>query len=160
MNAKFDISKVKIETERLIIRECKKDELFSLYKNTTVPKNQLELSFHFCNVFAVTDKFTKNVIGEITLSTSPLLRKSEFSELKFLEISYFISPEHRGKGIASEAVKAFCEYCIKAFLLDGITATHLASNTASKKVLEKCGFNLVYKEFDKMHYIIYAKSVL
>ena len=56
------------------------------------------------------------------------------------EIGYGILEEHRGQGCATEAVKAVSAWAFQNPDVTAIEAETDAANTASKKVLEKCGF--------------------
>lgn len=56
------------------------------------------------------------------------------------EIGYGISEGHRGQGYATEAVKAVSAWAFQNPDVTAIEAETDAANTASKKVLEKCGF--------------------
>jgi [ribosomal protein S5]-alanine N-acetyltransferase len=57
------------------------------------------------------------------------------------EIGYWLSEEHWGKGIISEAVAAVSEYGFEHLKLLRIWAQVFAWNPASMHVLEKCGFS-------------------
>ena len=56
------------------------------------------------------------------------------------ELGYYVSEEYWGKGIATQAVKAVCEYVFKETDIVRIYAEPFAYNSASCKVLEKAGF--------------------
>lgn len=56
------------------------------------------------------------------------------------EIGYWLSKEHRGKGIMSEAVKLLTDYGFKKYELVRIDAFVFHFNAASSKVLEKKGY--------------------
>jgi RimJ/RimL family protein N-acetyltransferase len=56
------------------------------------------------------------------------------------DIGYMFIPQAHGKGIASEAVRALCEYAFSETGVKAINAWVLADNTGSVRVLEKCGF--------------------
>ena len=58
------------------------------------------------------------------------------------EIGYGISKEYRGHGYASEAVAAAVQWAFKEPRVKALEAETDSNNTASKKVLEKCGFVL------------------
>ena len=56
------------------------------------------------------------------------------------DVGYSVVSDAQGQGIASEALRALCEY---AFAQTGVTALNayvLAENRASQRVLEKLGF--------------------
>lgn len=55
-------------------------------------------------------------------------------------ISYFIDQEYSDQGYASEALQAILSYSFKQFNLTMITADVFIDNPASKRILEKSGF--------------------
>ncbi|MCF7871898.1 GNAT family N-acetyltransferase [Candidatus Woesearchaeota archaeon] len=57
-------------------------------------------------------------------------------------ITYNLDKKYRGRGIVSEAVKLITNYAFKKYKLVRIEAGLRAYNIASKKVLEKNGFEL------------------
>ncbi len=61
------------------------------------------------------------------------------------EIGYHIAKDFTGKGYATEAVKAFIPVMTKKLNLNAVYGICLAENTASVRVLEKCGFTQIYK---------------
>ena len=61
------------------------------------------------------------------------------------EIGYHIAKDFTGKGYATEAVKAFLPVMAQKLNLNEIYGICLAENTASVRVLEKCGFTQTYK---------------
>ena len=56
------------------------------------------------------------------------------------ELGYWLSEEHWGKGICSEAVKLICTYAFAKFDLERISAEVFAYNEGSVRVLKKNGF--------------------
>ena len=60
------------------------------------------------------------------------------------EIGYHIAKQFTGKGFATEAVKAFLPAMAKKFNIKEVYGICLAENTASVRVLEKCGFTQIY----------------
>ena len=61
------------------------------------------------------------------------------------EIGYHIAKEFTGKGYATEAVKAFLPVMAQKLNIKEVYGICLAENTASVRVLEKCGFVQVYQ---------------
>ena len=61
------------------------------------------------------------------------------------EIGYHIAKDFTGKGYATEAVKAFLPAMVQKLNLKEIYGICLAENTASVRVLEKCGFTKIYQ---------------
>lgn len=56
-------------------------------------------------------------------------------------LGYFLAPEHWGKGLMTEAIAALVEATFQLSDAKGIEAGCWIDNTASQRVLEKCGFS-------------------
>ena len=56
------------------------------------------------------------------------------------EIGYMLSPEYKSKGYATEAIKAVVAYGFEQMNLHSIEAIIDPANSASERVLQKCGF--------------------
>ncbi|KAF2518002.1 GNAT family N-acetyltransferase [Flavobacterium foetidum] len=56
------------------------------------------------------------------------------------EIGYMLNPDFHGKGIITEAVKKLIKFGFEELKLHSIEAVIDPENTASEKVLQKCGF--------------------
>ena len=61
------------------------------------------------------------------------------------EIGYHIAKNFTGKGYATEAVKAFLSAMAKKLNIKEVYGICLTENTASIRVLEKCGFTQIYE---------------
>ena len=61
------------------------------------------------------------------------------------EIGYHIAKEFTGQGYATEAVKAFLPVIAEKLNIKQVYGICFAENTASVRVLEKCGFVQVYQ---------------
>ena len=61
------------------------------------------------------------------------------------EIGYHIAKQFTGQGYATEAVKAFLPAMAQKLNLKEVYGICLVDNTASVRVLEKCGFTQIYK---------------
>ncbi|HVP60607.1 MAG TPA: GNAT family protein [Myxococcaceae bacterium] len=58
------------------------------------------------------------------------------------ELGYWLGAPYRGRGVMSEAIRAFTEDSFERFSLIRIFALPFAYNTASCRALEKAGFTL------------------
>jgi len=58
------------------------------------------------------------------------------------EIGYVLNPDYHNLGFATEVVKAVIEYSFLSLGLHRLEARTVEENTASQRVLEKCGFLL------------------
>lgn len=56
------------------------------------------------------------------------------------EIGYGILEEYQGKGYATQAVRTACRWAFCHAEVKVLEAETVAGNTASQRVLEKCGF--------------------
>jgi RimJ/RimL family protein N-acetyltransferase len=82
------------------------------------------------------------------------------------EIGYWLGEEFWGKGIMSEVVPAFVNYCFEKFSLKRISAAAYSSNPASARVLEKAGFVFegrlrknVVKDGQILDSLLYARTI-
>lgn len=56
------------------------------------------------------------------------------------ELGYWVAPDHWGEGYATAAARAAVEYAFEERRLERVAADALATNEASRAVLEKLGF--------------------
>ena len=61
-------------------------------------------------------------------------------ELEEGEVWYLLRPDHWGRGLVTEAVRALVDHGFRALMLHRIWASCLPENPASARVLEKLGF--------------------
>jgi len=80
-------------------------------------------------------------------------------------LGYWLAEEFWGRGIMTEAVAAFIDFCFENFPLRRIYAEVFANNPASARVLEKAGFifegrlkNHVVKDGKLLDSLLYAKT--
>ena len=158
MNAPIDIAGVRLETERLILREWRFSDLDDLFAYASVPgtgeaagwphheskEETLVILDGFIKnkkTFALVDKESGKVIGSLGLEK--YAHEDEFSEFlsyRGREIGYVLSAEYWGKGLMPEAVEAVIDYCFDALDLDFLLCGHFLKNNRSMRVQEKCGF--------------------
>lgn len=58
------------------------------------------------------------------------------------ELGYWLAKPYWGQGLMTAAVRAFCRYAFDTLALHKLEAKVFDPNTASWRVLEKCGFKL------------------
>jgi ribosomal-protein-alanine N-acetyltransferase len=80
------------------------------------------------------------------------------------ELGYWLSQEFWGRGIMTEAVAVFTDFCFENFQLRRVYAEPFANNLASARVLEKAGFafegrlkNNVLKDGKLLDSLLYAR---
>ena len=147
-----------METSRLIITELTQDMAMDVHRNSLdedtrayVPDEVFEtpedaktaLEFLISRygrtdgplVYALITKATNKNIGYVQLVP--------IGDGKW-EIGYHIAKAYTGQGYATEAVTAFLPVMAQKVGVSEIYGTRLLSNAASGRVLQKCGFQVVF----------------
>jgi len=70
---------------------------------------------------------------------------------KGVEVGFAIESVHQRKGIATEAVRAACEWAADAFSIATILGVTAAQNSASQGVLLRAGFARRKEEVARFH---------
>lgn len=160
MNANVDLTNVILETDRLIIRPWRKDDLEDLYEyakvdgvgqmagwnpHTSIRESDKILSLFIKNkkVFALELKENHKVIGSLGLEKLSISLNDPYDNYIGREIGYVLSKEYWGKGLMPEAVKRVIKYCFEEKKYDFLLCRHYITNSQSKRVIEKCGFRFV-----------------
>ena len=148
---------MRIETERLIITEFDLSMAESVHKNSLDEDNRKFVPdevFETIEDAAETIEFLMSVYetGEGPL-VYPVLRKDGtnmgyvqlVSMAEGYEVGYHIGKEYTKNGYATEAVKAFLNDIMQRKALDKVYGICVSENIASKKVMEKSGFQKIYE---------------
>ncbi|MDR1542319.1 MAG: GNAT family N-acetyltransferase [Clostridiales bacterium] len=181
MNVNIDISKSVLETDRLILRAFREDDLCDLYEYARVPgvgemagwphHESIETSklilrdfLEKNEVFALVLKENGKVLGSLGLHYSWANNEPKYAKLKSKEIGYALSRDYWGRGLVPEAVSAVIAMCFNEYGCDMLTCGHFSTNSQSRRVIEKSGFKFekqsVYhseqlnKDFDDMKYVL------
>lgn len=85
------------------------------------------------HTFVIREHHNPMPLGDIGLQISHLYPHEA-------DLGYAIMPQAQGKGIASEAVRAVCQYAFEHAGVTAINAWALAENKGSVRILEKTGF--------------------
>ena len=159
MIAPVDVTNIRMETERLILRPWQESDLADFYEYASVdgvgqmcgwlPHKNMEESKMILNMFigekktlALELKDSGKVIGSIGLETRDAdLGISE--DLMGREIGYVLNKDYWGRGLMPEAVKAVIDYCFAELQFDWLTCGHFFWNDQSWRVVEKCGFRYI-----------------
>jgi len=159
MNAPVDVTNIRIETDRLILRAWEESDLNDFYEYASVEgvgekagwnhhrsleESQCILESFIKNkkTFALELKENGKVIGSLGLE--PRDKDAGLDEeLQGREIGYVLSKSFWGKGLMPEAVHAVIEYCFEILGFDYLTCGHFDHNDRSRRVVEKCGFQFL-----------------
>lgn len=158
--AMIDVSETTLETERLLLRPFREDDLEDLYAYASVegvgesagwPHHTsietscqvLESFIRGHNIFAIVWKKTGRVIGSLGLHESWAAQEPEYRGLRCAELGYVLAKAFWGRGLMPEAVRRVIRYCFEDCCLDALTICHFEENDRSRRVIEKCGFRYV-----------------
>lgn len=151
-----DVTKIHIESQRLILRPFAAQDLADLNEYASVPgvgemagwaahrsmdesQKVLDMFIREKKMLALELKENGKVIGSLGLERCAHRPTWKFWK-KGWEVGYSLSKDYWGRGLMPEAVKALMEYCFDSLGCDYLTCSHFAYNTQSRRVAEKCGF--------------------
>lgn len=150
-----------IETARLLITDFTMDMCADVHRNSLDEDNR---RFVPDEVFETLEDAQETVVflmqacqGTGGPFVYPILRKEDGANIGYVqlcrveegfEVGYHIGKAYTGKGYATEAVKAFLPAAMGTHGVDQVYGVVLEANTASQRVLEKCGFALFYQGVD------------
>lgn len=151
------------ETERLTIRKLKTGDARQLYENHADDEvrkwfpNECyadeEEALDAIGFFGecVDKGCLPYVLGVELKETGELIGDTGISEVEGkpdeTEIGYCIGRKYRGRGYATELLKAISDYAVSRFGVRVIHGRVLHGNEASAKVLEKNGYRFAKEEF-------------
>ena len=153
-----------IETERLVVRTFREEDVSALYqiaydpdvleycpdllKRDVTEAEVLEFIQDFIRMddendidtwraYAIENRETGEVMGCVTFSKNSMLNE--------YEIGWMMLKRYTKKGYASEAAQAYAEYFCAAYGVEYLIVVMDVDNPASYKAAEKCGFKLFEK---------------
>ena len=169
---------MKLTLERCTVRPWRLDDAGSLVRHANNRKVWIALRDVFPHPYTIGDAhtFLKSVITSepVTLFSVEAneaavggigIRIGADVHRQTAELGYWLSQEFWGRGIMTEAVAAFTDFCFEKFQLRRIYAEPFANNPASARVLEKAGFafegrlkNNVLKDGKLLDSLLYART--
>ena len=169
---------MQLQLARCTIRDYRPDDAESLARHANNRKVWLGLRDAFPHPYTVEDakKFLEGNVGGLPTIHFCLevegeaaggigLRPGEDVHRHTAELGYWLGEQFWGRGIMSDAVPAFADYCFNQFPLNRIFAMPHSNNPASARVLEKAGFTLegrlarnVVKDGKVLDSLLYAKT--
>lgn len=154
---------MRIQTERLIITEFTLNMAEDVHRNSLDDDNRRfvpdEVFESVDDAKEVIDYLMSQYQGGEGPFVYPVLLKDEtnigYVQLVPIddgwEIGYHIAKQYTGCGYASEAVMAFLPVIAKEKDVHDVFGICVAENVASIRVMEKCGFKMVYKGVGSYH---------
>ena len=152
-----------IETERLIITEFTMDMAQVVQENSVDEDNRRFVPDEVWETVEDAQETLEYLISQYGSFEGPLvypvLVKGTGENVGYVqlcpieddqwEVGYHIAKKYTRNGYATEAVKAFLPVMAKEVGLTEIYGISLAENVASLIVMERCGFENVFKGIDK-----------
>ncbi len=156
MKAQIDVTDIRMETPRLILRGWQQNDVSDLLEYSRIPEvgpmagwNPLQTLEEAQEVldcfiqepytFALEHKETGQVIG--SLSTDWLDPDPELPNADVLIFGYDLHKDFWGQGLMPEAVQAAIPYCFDTLQADYIRIGAYVWNHQSQRVAIKCGFH-------------------
>lgn len=147
-----------IENDRLQIVRMNQSMYYDVYKNSQDVNNRKYVPDEVFDSLEEASEVVNQIINCYDSENGPfvyaVIRKKDNVNLGYVqlvkieegwEIGYHIAEIYTGNGYATEAVYLFLDYIKNTTDLKQIIGIALAANRASRRVLEKCGFELIYE---------------
>lgn len=155
MNAPIDISRVVLQTDRLLLRCWRETDLHDFYAYARVDGVGQPADWpphkSLADTKAIPDTFIKekttfalehrgHVIGSLGIEEYHRENFPELEPLAGRALGYALSKDYWGQGLMPEAVRAVTDYLFRVQKLDFLLLGHFVWNHQSARVAEKCGF--------------------
>ncbi len=155
MNAPVDISHIRLETPRILLRGWQQKDLGDLLEYSRIPEvgqmagwNAIQTEEEAREVldsflrepytFALEHRETGKVIGSLCLDW--LDPDPELPDANVLIFGYDLHKDFWGQGLMPESIRAAIPYCFETLKADYIRIGAYVWNRQSQRVAEKCGF--------------------
>ena len=159
MNVPVDVTNIRIETPRMILRPWRETDLADFYEYAKVdgvgqmagwmPHQSIDESRDILRMFidhkktlALELKENGKVIGSLGVERAKDIPEIP-EELVGRELGYVLSKEYWGRGLMPEAVRAVIDYCFGTLHYDFLTCAHFVRNSQSRRVIEKSGLSFL-----------------
>lgn len=176
MNIEFKLNNKVLETERLILRPFKLEDLDDLYEyakvdgvgemagwphheNKETSLNILKMFIEEDKTFAIVLKENNKVIGSLGIEKYDEKEFPELQQKQGREIGFVLSKDYWGKGLMPEAVSRVIEFLFNEINLDFIACSHSKKNPQSARVQEKCGFkyhnDFIFRDRESIYNVLF-----
>ncbi len=138
-----------LETERLVLRAPRLGDAKSvaaLANDRRIAENTARIPHPYriadAQEFISTANLGNETVLLITQRGGPVLGGCGFTQIDRHppEIGYWLGAKYWGKGYATEAVRALIDHAFTDLDCEALQASARVTNPASRRVLEKCGF--------------------
>ncbi len=155
----IDRHNVIIENDKLYIEKMNPSMYYDVYRNSLDEDNRKYVPDEVFETLEEASEVVDQIIQNYETKDGPfvysVIRKADNMNLGYVqlikidegwEIGYHIAKIFTGNGYATNAVKLFLEYIKNSIDIKEVYGIALASNKASRRVLEKCGFKLFFED--------------
>lgn len=145
------------ENDELQIVKMNQAMAYDVYKNSQDDNNRKFVPDEVFDSLEEASEVVNQIISSYDNEDGPfvyaVIRKKDSVNLGYVqlvkieegwEIGYHIAEIYTGNGYATEAVNLFLNYIKNNTSLKQLIGIALATNKASRRVLDKCGFELIY----------------
>jgi len=138
-----------LETERLVLRAPRLEDVKAVAlqaNDRRIAENTARIPHPYrltdADDFIATANLGTETVFLITLRNGAVIGACGFTQIDRHppEIGYWLGVKHWGKGYATEAVRALIDHIFTDLGDEAIQAAARVTNPASRRVLEKCGF--------------------
>lgn len=144
-----------LETERLILKKISRNYLDDVYEYRSDPAVSKYLLWNpeknkdvtLCYIEYIEELYQKGKFfdfGIFLKSNGKLIGTVGFTTINLhkntASVGYVLNSKYWGQGIAKEALDKLIDFGFSSLEFDALYAKFMEENTASKRVLEKCGF--------------------
>jgi ribosomal-protein-alanine N-acetyltransferase len=135
-----------IETERLLLREFHQSDLKDLAhwekdEGSAYTEEEAQQFLNFC--FREYFKWGMGPWGILPKENGVMVGNCGFCHIdlehKHGEVNYYVAKQHRGQGLAAEALKAILQFGFEELALCRIVARCNLENRSSERVMQKVG---------------------
>ena len=147
-----------IENNNLRIQMMDASMIYDVWKNSLDEDNKRFVPDEVFETLEEAGEVVDQIIQSYKNENGPyvyaIIRKKDDANLGYVqlvkiddgwEVGYHIAKQYTGNGYATEAVNLYLDYLKKNTDLKEVLGIALASNKASRRVLEKCGFTLFFE---------------
>ena len=164
-----DTHRAVLETPRLVLRAPRPEDaqaVAAIANDLRIAQNTARLPHPYTvadaeQFIAQTSRDNGEIAFFITLANDKIIGACGVATLdrKGPEIGYWLGVRYWGKGYATEAARAVIDHAFTTLGYDALRAGARVSNPASRRVLEKCGFQWTSVELRRIRAISSAAPV-
>ena len=158
MTAEFIASDVICESDRLLILKMNPSMADDVFRNSLDENVRKYVPDEAFSSLEETQKAVDQIIHNYKNDDGPfvyaVIRKEDDANIGYVqlvkanerwEVGYHIADPYSNRGYATEAMNVFLDFLKGQTSLREVYGIALDDNLASRRVLEKCGFEIVYK---------------